>query len=146
MFRTAACRTPHFKPSAIRPLHSVTRSSVASLSACARVRSGKATSTLHSPHTRTFVRMRSTAQPRRVYPDATHEGIDSKTPTIFSFFEKVTGTWQYIISDPKTRQALIIDPVLDYDPASGTISTNSADDLLRFIKDHGLNVTHILCV
>ncbi|KAI0812724.1 Metallo-hydrolase/oxidoreductase [Irpex lacteus] len=67
-----------------------------------------------------------------------------KTPAIFSFFEKVTGTWQYIITDPQTHQAAIIDPVLDYDPASGAISTKSADNLLDFIADRGLHVTHVL--
>ncbi|KAI0088029.1 Metallo-hydrolase/oxidoreductase [Irpex rosettiformis] len=88
--------------------------------------------------------MESTAASPRVQPDVSHEGIDSKTPAIFSFFEKATGTWQYIISDPQTHQAVIVDPVLDYDPASGTISTKSADDLLSFIEDKKLNVTHIL--
>ncbi len=90
--------------------------------------------------------MNSTKPSGRVHPDVTHEHIDSQTPAIFSFFEKVTGTWQYIITDPQTHQAAIIDPVLDYDPASGTISTKSADNLLDFIADRGLHVTHVLYV
>ncbi|KAI0341914.1 Metallo-hydrolase/oxidoreductase [Trametopsis cervina] len=77
-------------------------------------------------------------------PDVSHENIDSKTPSIFSFFEKVTGTWQYVLVDPHTQDAAIVDPVLDYEPASGTISTKSADNLLRFIEHHALKVTHIL--
>lgn len=83
---------------------------------------------------------------QRVQPDVSHQNLNAQTPTIFSFFENATGTWQYIIADTHTSQAAIIDPVLDYDPASGTISTKSADDLLQFIKENGLNVTHILCV
>jgi hypothetical protein len=92
------------------------------------------------------VRMTSPAKTQHVQPDVYHESIDAKTPAVFSFFEKVTGTWQYVVVDPQTRQAAIVDPVLDYDPASGTVSTKSADQLLSFVKERGLNVNYILSV
>lgn len=79
-------------------------------------------------------------------PDRRHESADEKTPTVFSFFEKATSTWQYVVADMKTLHAVIIDPVLDYDPASGNLTTKTADGLLGFVKDHGLNITHILYV
>jgi hypothetical protein len=81
-----------------------------------------------------------------VCPDMQHEVVDPQTPIIYSFFEKVTGTWQYILMDPRTSDAVIIDPVLDYDPASGTISTQSADRLLSFIRQQSLTVSHVLYV
>lgn len=79
-------------------------------------------------------------------PDRRHDSSDPKTPSIFSFFEKVTATWQYIVADMKTCQGVIIDPVLDYDPASGTISTKTADGLLSFIRAHNLSIVRILYV
>ena len=79
-------------------------------------------------------------------PDRRHDSPDPKTPTVFSFFEKVTATWQYVVADLKYGDAVVIDPVLDYDPASGNISTKTADGLLGFVWAHGLNVTRILCV
>ncbi|KAH8816674.1 metallo-beta-lactamase superfamily protein [Xylogone sp. PMI_703] len=67
-----------------------------------------------------------------------------KTPVIYTSFEPVTGTWQYIVSDPDTRDAVIIDSVLDFDPAKNLISTESADTLLSLVEDHNLNVKYIL--
>ncbi|TCD64159.1 hypothetical protein EIP91_004472 [Steccherinum ochraceum] len=66
------------------------------------------------------------------------------TPTIWTFFEKATSTWQYIIADMKTGEAIIMDTVLDYDPVSGKISTATADGLLAFVHMKGLTVTQIL--
>lgn len=54
-------------------------------------------------------------------------------PVIHTGFEPVTGTWQYIVSDPSTRDAAIIDSVLDFDPAASCISTKSAGSLLDIV-------------
>ena len=51
-------------------------------------------------------------------------------PTIQAFFDKATNTISYLVSDPASDVAAIIDPVLDYDPASACTSTASADDML----------------
>ncbi|KAI0743607.1 Metallo-hydrolase/oxidoreductase [Daedaleopsis nitida] len=72
------------------------------------------------------------------------ESPNAQTPTVFSFFEKATSTWQYVVVDPKTQEAVIIDPVLDYDPASGAISTSTADGIVAFVEHNGLNVTKVL--
>jgi len=69
---------------------------------------------------------------------------DPSTPAIYTFFEKVTATWQYILVDSETSEAVIIDPVLDYDPPSGAISTRSADCLLAFVRERKFEVTKIL--
>ena len=84
--------------------------------------------------------------PTTLHADISHEPVDAQTPAIHSFFEKVTGTWQYILVDPATLEAVIVDPVLDYDPASGAVSTASADRLLAYVEQEGLKVTHILYV
>ena len=63
---------------------------------------------------------------------------------IIPFFEKTTETFSYIIADPATKAAAIVDPVLDYDPAAGRITTHSADAIVKTIEAEGLNVELIL--
>lgn len=65
-------------------------------------------------------------------------------PTIHNIFEPVTGTWQYIVADPSTRTAVIIDPVLNYEPATQAISTTSADSLLALATEQGYKINKIL--
>ena len=65
-------------------------------------------------------------------------------PKVDHFFDEVTSTFTYVVSCPQSGQCGIIDPVLDLDYASGTITTDSADALIQFIHDHGLTVAHIL--
>ncbi|KAL4958688.1 MBL fold metallo-hydrolase [Aspergillus stella-maris] len=65
-------------------------------------------------------------------------------PKIHNIFEPATGTWQYIVSDPSTNSAVIIDAVLDYNPMTQEITTKSADALLALIKKKGYTVSMIL--
>ncbi|KAH8750155.1 beta-lactamase-like protein [Diaporthe sp. PMI_573] len=65
-------------------------------------------------------------------------------PTIHDVFESKTGTWQYVVSDPVTSRAAIIDPVLDFEPSNQTLTTGSADALLSLVKDKGYKVDLIL--
>lgn len=65
-------------------------------------------------------------------------------PVVHSIFEPVTSTWQYIVADPATNAAAIIDPVLDYDPISLSITTTSADALLELIHAKGYTIQWIL--
>lgn len=65
-------------------------------------------------------------------------------PTIHDVFEDVTGTWQYVVADPSTLHAVIIDPVLDYSPSDHAITTPSADKLLSLVRRHGYKVDMIL--
>jgi len=65
-------------------------------------------------------------------------------PTIQAFFDKATNTISYLVSDPASGVAAIIDPVLDYDPASACTSTASADDILAAAAAQGLRVIWVL--
>lgn len=60
------------------------------------------------------------------------------------FYDQDTATFSYILSDPKTASAAIIDSVLSYDPASGKTSTARADQLIQAVKDQHLTLQWIL--
>lgn len=64
--------------------------------------------------------------------------------TIHPFFDPKTGTVTYVVADPLTQHAAIIDPVLDYDFKSGCTSTTSADGVIHFVRAHGLTIDWIL--
>ncbi|MCB1647260.1 MAG: MBL fold metallo-hydrolase [Pseudomonadales bacterium] len=66
------------------------------------------------------------------------------TAEITPFFDPATFTWSYVVADPATRACAIIDSVLDFDPASGKLSSTSAERLMQFIKDQGLTVDWLL--
>lgn len=55
-----------------------------------------------------------------------------------AFFDRRTCSVQYVVSDPATGECAFIDPVLDYDEKSGSIATDSADGLLRYVSAEGL--------
>jgi len=60
------------------------------------------------------------------------------------FFDPVTSTLTYVASDPESGGCVVIDPVLDLDYASGTLSTHSADQVITYIADSGLSLELIL--
>jgi glyoxylase-like metal-dependent hydrolase (beta-lactamase superfamily II) len=64
--------------------------------------------------------------------------------TIQAFFDEHTFTVSYLVGDPATRRAAIVDSVLDYDPKSGRTSTASAERLLAAAQAQGLTVDWIL--
>ena len=65
-------------------------------------------------------------------------------PDVEAFFDEATFTVSYVVSDPQTGRAAVIDPVLDYDPHSGRTTTASADRLIKYVKDSNLSVVWIL--
>lgn len=64
--------------------------------------------------------------------------------SIKPFFDSATWTVSYVISDNATRMAAVIDPVLDFDFKSGRTRTDSADQMLDYIRTAGLTVQWIL--
>jgi glyoxylase-like metal-dependent hydrolase (beta-lactamase superfamily II) len=65
-------------------------------------------------------------------------------PTVQAFFDRATSTATYLVSDPATKAAAIVDPVLDYEPREARITTGSADVLLAAVRDQGLQLRHVL--
>ena len=65
-------------------------------------------------------------------------------PVVTAFFDPATYTISYIIADPSTRRAAIIDPVLDFDPKSGRASTKSAEKMVAAAESEHLTVNWIL--
>lgn len=61
-----------------------------------------------------------------------------------ALYEKVSGTITYVVSCPETKQAVIVDPVLDFDAASGSTSTAHADKILKLVSEAGLTVLYCL--
>ena len=60
------------------------------------------------------------------------------------FFDEPTFTVTYLVSDPATGDAVIIDPVLDFDPKAARTSTGSADKVLGVVSQKRLKVRWIL--
>ena len=66
------------------------------------------------------------------------------SPSVTSFFDDRTKTVTHVVRDPGSRAAAIVDPVLDYDHASGRKSTASADRVLAHVEAEGLEVVWLL--
>jgi glyoxylase-like metal-dependent hydrolase (beta-lactamase superfamily II) len=65
-------------------------------------------------------------------------------PDVQAFFDTATSTASYLVIDPATKTAAIIDPVLDFEPKAGKLSTTSADALLAAVRDQGLHLAYVL--
>jgi glyoxylase-like metal-dependent hydrolase (beta-lactamase superfamily II) len=65
-------------------------------------------------------------------------------PQISAFFDEATSSVSYLVADPATATAAIIDPVLDFDSASGSVETRSADAILADADERGLTISWIL--
>ena len=65
-------------------------------------------------------------------------------PIIHAFFDAPTNTISYLVADPVTKQAAVIDPVLDYDHKSGKANVESADAILKKAADEGFTIGVVL--
>lgn len=65
-------------------------------------------------------------------------------PRIEAFFDEATSTASYLVWDPNTKDAAAIDAVLDFDPATGKLSTVSADRILARASELGLTLVRAL--
>lgn len=63
---------------------------------------------------------------------------------IETFYDPATFTLTYAVYDPKSKDAVVIDPVLDYDPLSSTTSTASLEKLEAFLRNNDLRVHWVL--
>jgi glyoxylase-like metal-dependent hydrolase (beta-lactamase superfamily II) len=65
-------------------------------------------------------------------------------PSVEAFFDHATNTVSYIVHDPATKKAAIIDPVLDFTPRNGRIATTSSDALLAAAEAQELEILYLL--
>ena len=65
-------------------------------------------------------------------------------PEVTCFFHEPTFTASYVVADPATKRAAIIDSVLDFDQASGRTSTGAAGAIVEFVEKNGLTVDWLL--
>lgn len=63
---------------------------------------------------------------------------------IKAFYDARTYTMTYVVYVPETRDAVVIDPVLDYDPTGSKVWTESVDEVLAFLKEKKLTLHYIL--
>jgi glyoxylase-like metal-dependent hydrolase (beta-lactamase superfamily II) len=65
-------------------------------------------------------------------------------PKVKAFFDPQTNTISYVVRDPNGHAAAIIDSVLDFDYASGTTQTSSADKIIAYVKEQALDIQWLL--
>jgi glyoxylase-like metal-dependent hydrolase (beta-lactamase superfamily II) len=68
----------------------------------------------------------------------------SSAPEVKTFVDPRTSTMTYVVFDPESRDAILIDPVLDYEPSSARVFTESVDQARVFIKGQELRLHLIL--
>ena len=66
------------------------------------------------------------------------------SPSVEAFFDETTNTLSYVVSDPTSGVCAVIDSVLNLDYASGTISTEGADEILAYIERSALKLEWLL--
>ena len=65
-------------------------------------------------------------------------------PVVRSFFDEATFTASYVVQDPATRRAAIVDPVLDFDAAAGRTSHSSAQQIVDYVQNEGLTIDWLI--
>ncbi len=76
--------------------------------------------------------------------DAENLTLKTGRPAVRAFFDPATFTLTYVVADPTTRDAVIIDPVLDYEPVGSRISEASAETVAGYVRAEGLRVHYLL--
>jgi glyoxylase-like metal-dependent hydrolase (beta-lactamase superfamily II) len=65
-------------------------------------------------------------------------------PQVHGLFDPATNTVTYVVHDPASKAAAIIDPVLDFSPRNARISTASADAVLNYVRTQSLDLRYVL--
>ncbi|MGA0162774.1 MAG: MBL fold metallo-hydrolase [Bdellovibrionota bacterium] len=63
---------------------------------------------------------------------------------IKAFFDHDTSTLTYVVSDPATKEAAIIDPVLDYDPMASRVTKDSLKTVIQYVQESNLKPLYVL--
>ena len=64
----------------------------------------------------------------------------SVLPEVYAFFDKGSNTFSYVVKDPESNCCAVIDSVLDFDYASGSVKYESADQIIQCIQENQLEV------
>jgi glyoxylase-like metal-dependent hydrolase (beta-lactamase superfamily II) len=67
-----------------------------------------------------------------------------QAPEVETFFRESSNTFSYVVWDPATLQAAVLDAVLDYDAASGRTRHTAADEIIAFVHAQGLTVAWVI--
>lgn len=73
-----------------------------------------------------------------------HQTQLTRQPNVKAFFHPPTFSYSYVVSDPATKQAAVIDAVADFDMHTGTLSYEHTDKIVAYIKDSDLTVQWVL--
>ncbi|MCB1683776.1 MAG: MBL fold metallo-hydrolase, partial [Pseudomonadales bacterium] len=65
-------------------------------------------------------------------------------PMVAAFLDSATSSYSYVVAEPGSRTCAVIDPVLDFDPATGITSTTGADRIIDFVRANDLIVEWLL--
>lgn len=69
---------------------------------------------------------------------------ETASPVVRAFFDEPTNTASYLVTDPATKRSAVIDPVLNYDQATGHAETASADAILEAARADGVTIDWVL--
>jgi len=67
-----------------------------------------------------------------------------RSPQVTGFYDPDTGSIQYLVADPGSKKAAIIDPVWNFDERNARTATRSADEILQYVGANGMTVDWIL--
>ena len=68
----------------------------------------------------------------------------SASPNIRAFFDEPTNTVSYLVWNPGERRGVVIDPVLDFDPANGMVDDGSVEEILKAAENEGIAIEWVL--
>ncbi len=69
---------------------------------------------------------------------------NTPSPVVRAFFDRPTGSLQYVFHDPSTMKGAIVDPVWNFYPEAGAVTTESADEILAYVREAGIEIVWIL--
>lgn len=135
-------RIPSTRPSSFVKLVSIGAASRCPLSAPAAIKTSVSRPTRSLVSQRFLLsRIHHTTSFYPTVPSFTHP---MSTFLVHAFFDKVTSTCTYLLADPASKEAIIIDSVLGFDPVTTTVDTVGADQILAFANDKGYKIRRIL--
>lgn len=70
--------------------------------------------------------------------------MTTPAPEVRAFFDRPTGSLQYVFHDAGTMKGAIVDPVWNFSPKSAALTSESADEICRYVQRAGIDIEWIL--